>query len=334
MIRRIQKRYREFERSGRKRALLTGALLMLYIPLLLFCNYLELSPVPVPLIAGVLLVVAGWLAGAGTAAAGGVAILLVTGGMGYFSEIAVYENLSTGIQSVVLALAAGVLAGFAGDLHHKNRVQFKRLQKETARRRNSDILIREINHRTKNNLALIAGFLDLQIFRCADETLEEILKSCKSRVLSVAEIHKELYRNNRDGTVNIKAYIERLISMIEQTFTLDKKIVFDTKIDEVLIDAADAVAYSLIINELLTNSLKHAFAGRTSGRVEIVFRVKSGSVYLRIEDNGRGLPAAFHENGNADNPAIGMLLVRGLVDQLGANLETGKGEGACFIITG
>lgn len=279
-----------------------------------------------------LLILAGWLFGVQGAL---VVWLLVLFASGVLLEITAnyFSRDSNLAGTFMFILLIGSLAGLASELYDKYWLQSRQLKREIMRRRDKDLLFKELNHRTKNNLGLIAGFLDLQIYNSTDPRLINILTGCKTRVLSIAELHKDLYPNDSNGSVNIRSYINRLISMVKKTFVIDKRITIEQNVDDFAMDAGKAVTYILIINELLTNALKHAFNGRNRGRVTVEFRIKASRTCLKVEDNGCGLPENFEEMMNAGNSAIGMLLVRSLVDQLDATIEMKNGKGACFIIS-
>jgi len=214
---------------------------------------------------------------------------------------------------------------------------------------------KEIHHRIKNNLQVISSLLDLQAEKFRDrEHVEdsEVLnafRESQDRVISIALIHEELHEGRGTDTLNFSPYLQRLVKNLFQTYTLGNvNISLNMDMEEkVFFDMDTAVPLGLIVNELVSNSLKYAFKGRDKGVIRIKLSregnreiISSGegskkegngntNFALTVSDNGVGMPEDFNLE-NSDT--LGIQLVTTLVDQLDGRLEMKRGSGTEFII--
>jgi PAS domain S-box-containing protein len=219
---------------------------------------------------------------------------------------------------------------------------------ETARKK-------EIHHRIKNNLQVISSLLDLQAEKFSnresikDSEVLEAFRESQDRVISMALIHEELYKGGGLDTLNFSSYLEELVESLFLTYKLGN---VDTKLDmdleeNIFFNMDTAVPLSIIINELVSNSLKHAFANKDAGMIQIKLcrqksqenkgnkagnnseYLKSTNFILKISDNGIGIPESF----DLENPeSLGMQLVTTLVDQLEGELELKRETGTEFTL--
>lgn len=202
--------------------------------------------------------------------------------------------------------------------------------------REKEVLLREIHHRVKNNLQIISSLLNLQAGFTTDEKTNEILEESKNRVKSMALIHEKLYQSKNLSSFDIKEFTEELIKNLFNSFGV-KASEIDTvlKIDKISFDADQAVYLGLIFNELVSNSLKHAFnlnqADEESHKqITIEIKENSNTGYLiKISDNGCGFPDNLDFR-NTDS--LGLQLVISLVKQLDAEITMNKNEGTEFTI--
>jgi PAS domain S-box-containing protein len=207
---------------------------------------------------------------------------------------------------------------------------------------------KEIHHRIKNNLQVISSLLDLQADKfnnrecIRDSEVMEAFRESKDRVASMALIHEELYRDGRLDTIDFSSYIEELANNLLTTNSLGNKDV-SLKIDMdrgTYFDMDTAVPLGIIINELVSNSFKHAFIGRDKGEIQIKLHGeeigeckiegdKSTTFILTVSDNGIGIP----ENLDFDNlDSLGLQLVTTLVNQLDGEIELRRNNGTEFVI--
>ena len=195
-----------------------------------------------------------------------------------------------------------------------------------------EVLLREIHHRVKNNLQIISSLLNLQT-RCVEgEETINVLKESQNRVKTMAMVHEKLYQSEDLKDVNFKEYIENLVSDLFYSYGV-KKGTIDLQIDadDIKMDIDTAIPCGLIINELVTNSLKYAFPGSNDKDiVKVGFkRLQKNKLKLFISDNGVGLP----ENLDVENvETLGLKMVTILVNQLKGTLEVYRIGGTEFKI--
>ncbi len=178
-----------------------------------------------------------------------------------------------------------------------------------------ETLLIEIHHRVKNNLAIVASLMQFQALSTESNQLQSELSQCVLRIKSMAAIHEQLYQSKNFSNLNFANNLKRLTENIISTMNFDADIetVFD--LDEVLLNVNQAITCSLIVNEVITNAIKHAFEGRESGRIDISCREKDGRIILTIKDNGVGVPEDLL---SADSQSVGMQLIELMIDQLNA----------------
>ena len=196
-----------------------------------------------------------------------------------------------------------------------------------------ETLIKEIHHRVKNNLQVIASILKLQSMRLDDQMALNALRDCRNRVFSIAMIHEELYRSENLSRINIAEYIKHLGDHLIYEFlsiTPEISLVVECD-DDITLDIDTGIPCGLIIDELITNALKYAFTSRKSGLITIAFGKKDGGTYeLVVRDNGVGFPETVDfEN----TESLGMQLVNNLVAQLGGTIVMDGNGGTKFAIT-
>ena len=191
-----------------------------------------------------------------------------------------------------------------------------------------ETLIREVHHRVKNNLQIISSLLNLQKPYIRDSEDIRIFEESQTRIKSMAMIHESLYQSESLSEINIKSYLSRLVTELLSTYGASG-VVPELEVDEVGLDIEVAVPLALIVNELVTNSLKYALPGGR-GQIRIGFRELDGIYLMEYRDTGPGLPDDFNSGGS---DSLGMTLVRALVGQLEGELETFTDGGAVFRIT-
>ncbi len=183
-----------------------------------------------------------------------------------------------------------------------------------------EVLLKEIHHRVKNNLAVVTALLDLQYMNTEELKVRHILSDSKSRVKSMAYIHETLYQTENFSQVNLQEYLDRLCKSINTTFnTTGKKINIHLDTSGQKMEMDKAIPLGLLLNELLVNSYKHAFIDRTEGDIK-VHLVKEGDVLeLRVTDNGVGFKVEDQEK--RKSKSLGMTIIKTLARQLHAEME-------------
>jgi PAS domain S-box-containing protein len=224
---------------------------------------------------------------------------------------------------------------FVLDITEKKKAEEALANLETARKK-------EIHHRIKNNLQVISSLLDLQADKFDNPRVIEAFRESQNRVISMALIHEELYKGEGTDTLDFSTYIRELAENLFQTYSLkSKNIHLSMDLEEnVFLNMDTGVPLGIIVNELVSNSLKHAFPGKDKGEIQIkLHREKNGkhkkkgekatSFILVVSDNGVGIP----ENLNIkDVDSLGIQLITTLADQLDGKFELKNNNGTEFIM--
>lgn len=194
-----------------------------------------------------------------------------------------------------------------------------------------EVLLGEIHHRVRNNLQVISSLLNLQARATNDQYVRQAFEESQRRVQSMALIHQQLYEANSFANIDLADYVRRLSNHLLRAFgESTDHIHLDIEIHEVSLAVDRAAPCGLIINELLSNSLKYAFSGRRAGRIYIrAEQQPDHSIVLTVGDDGPGLPP---EVGFWSTKTLGLRLVRTLVRQLDGELELGDPPGTEFRI--
>lgn len=208
----------------------------------------------------------------------------------------------------------------------------KRSEEETLRSlREKEVLLSEVHHRVKNNLAVISALLNMQAGNLGDMAAKEAFNECQGRIMSMALVHEGLYKSEDFSNINFSSYMKKLLGNLFRTYnTKPGRIAMVTEIEDMPVDLETAIPLGLLMNELLTNSLKHAFPERRKGTVTVTARKSGEIVEIIVSDDGIGLPEGF----DIEAPVtLGMQVVISLVAQLNARMEVEHGQGARFTIT-
>jgi two-component sensor histidine kinase len=195
------------------------------------------------------------------------------------------------------------------------------------------LLMREMNHRVKNNLATIQSLLRIQSQETMDETSRLVLIESESRLKSITHLHQMLSKNLDLSKVNVANYIRNLVNDITKTFDIDNsKIKIEMEIQEIDLDMNILIPFALILNELLTNAFKYAFEETGEGFLQIKFsNLGDKQVELSVEDNGKGLPSDFDPQ---QMDSLGTTIIRLLVQQIKGelNYKSSPGKGTIFTV--
>lgn len=197
-----------------------------------------------------------------------------------------------------------------------------------------ELLLQEIHHRVKNNMQIVSSLLRLQSRRLDDAKTVEIINDSRSRIGAMSLIHKTLYRPTNLTSVSLHEYINELALQLFDFYAVDPdRITMVTDLDSISLNIETATPCGLIINELVTNSLKYAFPDGRQGAIFVTLkRDGQGSGYvLRVADNGIGLPAGLDIR---RTDSLGLQLVVNLAEQqLQGQIEVAREQGSSFTIT-
>ncbi len=197
-----------------------------------------------------------------------------------------------------------------------------------------EVLLKEIHHRVKNNLQVISSLINLQSNTIHDNKSLDIFRDSQNRIRSMALIHEKLYQSPNLMKINLEEYVNDLVDSLYSSYNLNPDILsMNIQINNISFSIDKAISIGLIINELISNALKHAFTDNSvkKGEVQVlVNKDESNNYCLIVKDNGKGLPEGY----DYYNPhTLGLRLVDSLVKQLEGNLEIRNKVGTEFKIT-
>ncbi|GAB6054905.1 hypothetical protein JCM15415_02210 [Methanobacterium movens] len=213
----------------------------------------------------------------------------------------------------------------ARNISQRRKIEHKLLKTVSEK----ELLIREINHRVKNNLILISSLLNIQSMSISDKKTRDVFLGNKDKIRSMALIHEKLYRRDNKKRLYFDEYIRSLAQEMVQNYNSPLlNVSLDFNIDIISLDVDIAIPVALICSEIITNSFKHAFTQKT-GRITIELFKEDSKIVLIIADDGAGFPENFDfkKDGN-----MGFKLIRGLADQIGASIDVLRDNGTKFIL--
>ena len=191
-------------------------------------------------------------------------------------------------------------------------------------------LMKEIHHRVKNNLQIISSLLDLQALSMKDKQAAAAVREGKMRVQSMALIHQNLYNDGNIKGIIIEDYIHNLVENLFQSYNIQpQNIKLVTDIAPLNLDVDTVIPLGLIINELISNSLKYAFKGRDKGEILVSLKEKDKCLELIVKDNGGGFPPNWNQ---ANSQTFGYNLISAFAQKLKAKLEINNEKGACIVM--
>lgn len=196
-----------------------------------------------------------------------------------------------------------------------------------------EILLQEVYHRVKNNLQVISSLLTLQELNIKDPAAADALRESKHRVLAMSLIHEKLYQVTDLSKVNVRDYIQNLVIHLFKSYSQEPgKVQLKMEVKEIFLDINTSIHLGLIINELVSNSLKHAFPGKKKGMIEVYLgksNKEEDKNILIIRDNGVGIAESVDWRCAS---SLGMQIIHSLVKQLHGDIAIDKKDGAAFTI--
>jgi len=214
--------------------------------------------------------------------------------------------------SLIFLIALGVVLYFNRNKRKLNRELGKELKIKRS-------LLKEIHHRVKNNLQIISSMLSIQSQYIHDAELKKILAECRGRINSMSLIHESLYKSENRITPLFNDYVEELVPRLISTYQVDQsQIKSKLDLDQIELSLDESIPCGLIINELVSNALKHAFEKGEKGEIYIQMKLQDNQVKLKVADNGKGLPKNFDME---KQDTFGFLLISTLTHQLEADLK-------------
>jgi PAS domain S-box-containing protein len=216
---------------------------------------------------------------------------------------------------------------------HRDITEQKQAQEQIQTSlKEKEVLLKEIHHRVKNNLQIVKSLLQMQCRRTKEQEGLLVLQDSQNRIASIALVHEKLYRSDDLANIDFAQYIPDLTIHLFETYNVSSNTInLKIKVHDIALDIDRAIPCSLIINELVSNSLKYAFPANRKGEIYVEFYPNSDdTLTLTVRDNGIGIPEAFDI---ATATSLGLTLVQGLVEQLEGTLELDRSQGTAFKIT-
>jgi len=237
------------------------------------------------------------------------------------AEVSMSAGRLDGLRLVVLAIH---------DITERKRAE----EQLNASLREKEILLREVHHRVKNNMQVISGLLDLQARSSGNPELMEMFRESQSRIRSMALIHEKLYGSTDFARIDLAGYVRTLSQDLFQSYKINPgKIALIIQTDgNVYVDVSKAIPCGLILNELISNALKHAFPRDRHGELQIIIHeTENTEIEIVVRDNGFGLP----DDVDIYQPqSVGLHLINGLVkNQFDGQMEVRRDNGTEFRIT-
>ena len=193
-----------------------------------------------------------------------------------------------------------------------------------------EVLIKEIHHRVKNNLAVVSGLLEMQSWDLPEGDAKLALEESKLRVLAMSKVHENLYKNKDLAKIDFSDFLEELVEGIISTLhRSNNNIKVTTESDNTLVNVNMGIPCGLIINELLTNSYKHAFPDDKPGLIFVSFKTFKKEYQIIVSDDGVGAPDDIL---NSSKSSLGMTLINSLVTQLNSEITYEFRSGSYFKI--
>ena len=219
-------------------------------------------------------------------------------------------------------------------INRDKRKAMQLLQKQNEnilkQKEEKEVLLKEIHHRVKNNLQVINSLIRLQCAYTDDQEALDLFDECQNRIISMALIHEKMYEAHNLNNINIKEYVSQLAGNLLRSYRLNQRINLDVEVFTEQLSLDTLVPLGFLLNELISNSLKHAFEGREEGTITVKLSKNEENLFeLYVGDNGVGLPRDFSfKSANT----LGMELIETLTDQLDGTITRMPEEGSYFKI--
>ncbi len=203
-------------------------------------------------------------------------------------------------------------------------------EKITQSLKEKDVLLKEVHHRVKNNMQVISSILNLQSSYVKDTYALNLLKECQNRIKSMAFIHESLYQTKNFESVNFSEYVTTLSKNLVHTYSINtKKIKLILTLDKLYLSLDASIPCGLIINEIISNSLKYAFPDNRDGIIFVNLAVVKNKVSIEVGDNGIGIPDSVDVK---NTQTLGLQLVDTLVEQINGTIKLIRKKGTIFSI--
>lgn len=231
----------------------------------------------------------------------------------------------------ILTLASAMLYRLYIDRNRKSAELGVKNEKLSKALTENEYLIKEVHHRVKNNLQIISSLLNLQSRYIDSEEAIDAIMSSKSRVMSMSLVHQKLYATDTLEEINIKSYLSELMTHFKDSYGLEElNIQLNEEIQDMKVDINLIIPIGLIVTELVSNAIKHAFDGQEGGVINLSLFKNPNSISLTIKDDGKGMP---YTEIPRRTQSLGMRLVKSFTDQIDGEITINNREGSVIHIS-
>jgi two-component sensor histidine kinase len=248
------------------------------------------------------------------------------------STLFIYDiAFSVVISALLVVLVIKLLDGQNVELTEALKIQQLNQEKLSLSVKDKEVLLQEIHHRVKNNLSVISSLLNLQINTVQHEESKQILADARNRVLSMSLVHQKLYKGSDLNKIKFNHYLLELSNDLLTLSTYKNKILLNDKLDECELDISMSIPLGLIINEIITNCIKHAFNDSiTIPTISLMLANKIHHIEIIISDNGIGFD---HQEKIRSSPSLGLSLIDTLIEQIDGKIEINVKKGSEYKIS-
>lgn len=230
------------------------------------------------------------------------------------------RNFTEEEQSFALSLSIVFATNL--EARHRRELQHK-LDKELHEK---TILLKEIHHRVKNNLSVVASLINLQAAKAKDDYHRGLFNECNNKINSISSIHDIIYRSKSLSEINANEYLSTLLNNLKRFYD-SRSIDLEFYVEDLLLDLEYALPLALIVNEVVTNSYKHAFNNKTTGKIKVALTSEGDFITLQIKDDGLGFV-----NTNEAGNTLGFDIINGLTEQISGNASFESNNGTQFVL--
>ncbi|MEI6019973.1 MAG: histidine kinase dimerization/phosphoacceptor domain -containing protein [Bacteroidota bacterium] len=236
--------------------------------------------------------------------------------------------ISTTVTGTIVYLLTRLISNQNKEISLQNLDLISAKENINASLKEKEVLLAELNHRVKNNLAIISGLLNLQESSIENHEAKQIIGDSKNRINSMALVHKMLYKNADLKNIDLSAYVSELIDELFRGYQLDNKVEIHKKLDPIILAVNKSIPLGLILNEIITNSIKYVYANsaENSGLFEIHMQLQDNKVMIEMNDHGLGFPTDF--NAEQTQFTLGIFLIKSLTEQIDGEVRFSNEGGA------